>query len=77
MSKTAKNETEKNPRQQIDDLVKEAHKKIQEAEKIADEHQETFSFDLAYGMGGTYFPEGWDDSWDSSEEGWVSSSAMC
>lgn len=47
-------------------LVK-AYALIEECQKIAKEAEVCFSFDLAYGMGGTYTPE----------EGWLPSSQSC
>lgn len=44
------------PRQIIDDHLNDAQMSITAAEKIADQHNLTFSWDLAYGMGGTYRP---------------------
>lgn len=58
-----------------------AKRSIAEAEKIADENQITFSWSLSYGMGGTYYPKGWNDSGCSDEDDlegrWRSSSSMC
>lgn len=42
---------------EIDKLLQEAHSLIIQAERIADLTGETFQFDLAYGMGGTYYPK--------------------
>ncbi len=68
----------------IDEKVKAAYALIKEAEALADEAQVEFGFDLAYGMGGTYYPKKKEDgtseedgSWYSSNEGWVSSSSQC
>jgi hypothetical protein len=68
--------------EKIAELVKQAHEKIKEAEGLADEHGCEFSFSLEYGMGGTYYPKQKPDTedadrWESSDEGWVSSSARC
>lgn len=66
--------------EKIEALLREARVKISEAEAIADETGETFNFDLAYGMGGSYYPEKYVESndWmDSDDTGWVSSSAQC
>jgi hypothetical protein len=62
--------------------VKEAEDAIKAAEQIADEHQVSFSFTPAYGMGGSYYPkkvEGVEreNNWWGSDEGWVSSSRNC
>jgi hypothetical protein len=56
-------------------LVGAAHENISEAENLADEFGLDFSFDLAYGMGGTYYGEGHDYEW--VEHGWNSSSQSC
>lgn len=75
----------------ISEKLKQARDLITECEEIADEADVIFSFDVAYGMGGTYHPpkkkaerpadadDDWEDSdWESSDEdGWVSSSANC
>jgi hypothetical protein len=67
--------------EQIAKHVEAAHAEIKKAEALADEHGCEFSFDLAYGMGGTYYPKVKPDSenedWESSNEGWMSSSSMC
>lgn len=69
--------------QKISDLVKQARDLISQAEALADNHGLCFSWDLEYGMGGTYYGEGWDSStsceWENSdsENGWVSSSSQC
>ena len=54
-----------------------AYAAIAEAEKIAVEYGIEFTFDVAYGMGGTFFPEG--DSYYTSDKDpvWVASSHMC
>jgi len=44
--------------QQIEELLNEARKKIREAQEIADENSLIFSFDVAYGMGGSYEGKG-------------------
>lgn len=52
----------------IAELTNDALAKIRQAEKIAEEHQVSFSFGLEYGMGGT-FDEDWDSSdWDESDD---------
>lgn len=65
-------------------LVQEAREALKAAEKFADEHKLSFTFDPAYGMGGTYYGKGFwdaqkegDDDWYSSQEdGWVCSSSQ-
>ena len=59
----------------IADLVAQAHNAINEAESLADEHKLDFSFSVAYGMGGTYYPAGHKYGW--TEEGWNPSSHSC
>lgn len=65
----------------INELVKQAHDLIAQAEKIADENKVTFDFSVEYGVGGTYYPKGGlgdhGEEWESSYEGWVSSSSQC
>lgn len=65
-SKLPTNEAE--AQEYIDKLVEEAYGKISEAEEIAQKFDIHFSFDLAYGMGGSYDPE---------EGEWMSSSSQC
>jgi hypothetical protein len=60
----------------IDERVAEVHRLLVEAQKIADDNGVTFSLQVAYGMGGTYFPPSHRDDEDF-REGWVSSSSMC
>lgn len=73
--------TRKTADKQISDLLSQARSLITQAEGIADDNGVTFSFSLEYGMGGTYYPHGREDDgdheWDSSYEGWVSSSSQC
>lgn len=80
MSKLTKREA----LQEIEKLTSEAMALIRKAETLAEEHDVEFSFDLAYGMGGTY--AAWDDSWESSDEDaeprkkeyqWYASSQSC
>lgn len=68
----------------ISEKVASAMASISEAEKLADEAGVSFSFDLAYGMGGTYFPKPNpaipEDERDKNyydETGWSSSSSRC
>lgn len=66
--------------EEIDRLTAEALRLIREAEKLADEGGVRFSFDVAYGMGGTYCPKG-HENWDCvvlEERGdWMPSSHSC
>lgn len=69
------------PSKKISELVELTYAALGEAETLADEHGESFSFGdrLGYGMGGTY-GEAWDAS--SDEEGnieytWNASSQSC
>lgn len=47
-----------NAYQKITELVSKSLEKLKEAEKIADEYGLEFTFDPAYGMGGTYCGKG-------------------
>ena len=71
----------------LDKLVQKGVNGIKEAENFANEHGLTFNIDIAYGMGGTYYPtikmiknihdEGsWVNSYNE-RSGWVSSSSNC
>lgn len=46
-----------NPKEEIKRLLSESRKLIDEATKIANEYGEGFSWNLAYGMGGYYYPQ--------------------
>ena len=64
------------------EVLKVAQEKLEEAQAIADEFALEFSWDLAYGMGGTYEGKGTTQGWGSNgkvrEQGeWVSSSSTC
>lgn len=70
--------------EEIEKLTSEAMALIRKAERIAEENNVEFSFDVSYGMGGTY--AAWDDSWESSDEDetprkkeyqWYASSQSC
>ena len=66
----------------INEKTNEADKLIEEATEIADQYGISFSFSVAYGMGGVYHPKKQQDNWETSsfeddDEGWVSSSEMC
>jgi predicted NUDIX family phosphoesterase len=43
--------------EKISALCAEAKAKIKEAERLADQHGSSFSFQVSYGMGGTYNPK--------------------
>lgn len=69
---TSKEEAQK----KIQQHLATARAEIAEACKLADEHKTSFSWDLAYGMGGEY--EGNPDlRSEYSEDGWQSSSHSC
>lgn len=53
------------PKEQINALVKQAEELISQAEHIADEHGESFDWDIAYGMGGWYSSGQWKASSES------------
>lgn len=65
----------------INKALEAAQALVWEAERIADEHDLSFSMNLgAYGMGGSYSPveEGAKDEWgDPVESGWNASSQSC
>lgn len=57
-----------------------AYASIAEACKIADEYGASFSFDVAYGMGGSYQggPDDGKEDWEDDREiGWFPSSQGC
>lgn len=68
--------TQQEALKQINIHLDAAYACIKEAEKIADEAGVSFSFDLAYGMGGYYTPPKLADE-DYGEVGWNSSSSRC
>lgn len=68
---------EKTAKELIQEQIDIAYKAIKEAEKIANKHNEEFSFSVAYGMGGCYTPPGHEDYDADSDNGWTSSSANC
>jgi hypothetical protein len=57
----------------IAELVLQAESNISEAEHLAREHELTFDFCPAYGMGGTY--NGGNTTW--LDDGWNPSSMSC
>lgn len=66
---------------EINRLLDEAQASVWAAERVADEHNLSFSMDLGgYGMGGTYTPleDGEEDEYgDLKESGWNASSQSC
>lgn len=65
----------KTPKQlKLDALVQKAYNAVYEAQAYADEHKLSFSFELAYGMGGTYQGNP-NAKWD--EPGWNPLSQSC
>ena len=65
---------------QIANLLAEAQNLVHEAEAIADEYGLEFEMDLGgYGMGGTYYSEGYVEKHGSRwcEPGWNASSHSC
>lgn len=77
---------------EIETHVETAYAALKRATVLADENGVTFDFSPAYGMGGYYHPtksknvlgaatdvviEDENDDWESSDEGWVSSSNNC
>ncbi len=68
--------------EKIAESLKIAQEKIEEAQALADEHALEFTWDLAYGMGGTYEGKGVMYGWGKdkkprTEGEWVSSSSTC
>lgn len=67
----------------IAEKVRQAQRLLDEAAALADEHGISFDFRPAYGMGGTYYPKRTEEQrekatrWESSNEGWRSSSSQC
>ncbi len=70
---------------EIADLLKKAEDTIKEAEKIANEHKLSFSWDLSYGMGGHFVGAGQEayanyetiKAEDNTEGIWCPSSSSC
>jgi hypothetical protein len=64
---------------ELNEKVAQIEALVRECEKLAEEVNQSFTLNIAYGMGGTYGP-GWDDS-SSSEETekweWYASSQSC
>ncbi len=68
---------------EIDKKKKEIYKLVKECEEIADKANITFDLNVAYFMGGTYYPpsiiketEWMKDNW-KIQEGWLSSTHSC
>jgi hypothetical protein len=55
----------------------EAMKLIREAQALADQYKLSFSFDVSYGMGGTYYGDPAERDEDYSSDGWLASSNSC
>ncbi len=75
-------EAKKEAYEKIADALKVAQEKLEEAQALADEHSLEFTWDLAYGMGGTYEGKGTMQGWGKdkkprTEGEWVSSSSTC
>ncbi len=69
---------ERGPEKQIQQLISEAYERIREAQKIATEHKLSFSFDVAYGMGGTFNgDESVAAEYDMDGVGWKASNHSC
>lgn len=69
--------TKNEARELINMKLNKVYKLVKECEALAEEHKVTFDLSVAYGMGGTYIPEGMKGCWHESDSGWVSSSSMC
>ena len=72
------------PKQRIDELLEQAQQALWEAETIADKHNLTFSFEITYGAGATYYPPSEVDEWmrddlglEEGQGAWLSSSQQC
>lgn len=46
----------------LSDLVQEVYAKLEQAQKLADEHELSFGLDVEYGMGGYYEEGQWHPS---------------
>lgn len=75
------------PQGQLYELVHKIEAAVAEAEALANEHGLVIELDIAYGMGGTYYPPALlqgEESWvvdayylDADTGGWVASSQTC
>lgn len=68
----------------VEEAIDAAYEALNIAEKLADERGDGFSFEPAYGMGGTYYTAEETERYDgvgynlsAGEAGWVSSSEQC
>lgn len=65
-------------KQKIQELLKEAEAKLQEAEQLARETEQGFYWDgPAYGMGGWFDPNVTTNEWGEETDGWRASSNSC
>jgi hypothetical protein len=64
---------------QMHELIDIAYKAISMATDIADDYGLEFGFDVSYGMGGTYYSEGYieQEGLRYREAGWASSTSDC
>ena len=65
------------PKNDIDSKLKQAYALIKECEDIATSEGLEFSFDVAYGMGGTFYGEPFKDYYGDTRQGWQASSHSC
>jgi hypothetical protein len=81
MANEVTEEQQKEANKLISDKLEQVYALIKECEKIADENQVSFNFQVEYGMGGYYYPKEKDEegNWkeSSSEVGWHASSQDC
>ena len=68
--------TKEEATKKIQEQLNIAYAAIAEAEKLGIEHDISFSFDVAYGMGGTFMPNP-DDYYEMDGAGWLASSHSC
>ena len=63
---------------EIEKLLQEASRKLDEAASLAEENDGYFYWDgPAYGMGGSYYSKVYSNRWNSSNHGWMASSESC
>ena len=63
---------------EIKEKLAAAYALIQECQDIADREKSSFNWELAYGMGGTYYGDPEEvNSYGDKEAGWQSSSSDC